>query len=352
MNTNDKYKKYNFLTNKVALSITEQNVNSISVSLVERRTRTHDDKKLKYGRQPAKGSLISFLEKNFQTNAYKVATFDGYIIPKNQQKVTRVLFCREYETQHSNSLSIEQILYQCTKQLLNDTDLIALYEFADKLKSAVDIIFVPYNFPRSTHEENLLEISLIKDIYNQKIKFSQVNIQGLRKHLEECGKRKTYKKMTFSPTKLEYYLANSEHDGKGVIAFPGDADGILFDKEMNIKCILEYKADTQNNNISEEKQDKYKDDSTRFEVLDDLVVSLKVPLIIVFWSDRHTNSKLIVRFQKESGKFSEYEKVINYVNNYQTLSSEIYTFILNSIDEIESGTYNFKKTPLNNKSQI
>jgi hypothetical protein len=103
--------------------------------------------------------------------------------------------------------------------------------------------------------------------------------------------------MEFACTKLEHYLANEKPEGQTVTyAFPGDLDGVLFDKNTgDVKAIVEYKADTYNKSLEAESSSRYGDDKTRFQVLDDIGLLLGVPVIYVFWSVHHNDAKLVIR---------------------------------------------------------
>ncbi|QKJ26178.1 hypothetical protein ACBT_0194 [Aliarcobacter cibarius] len=289
--------------------------------LYDRVTREHDNRE--YKRKPAKGDLILELEKIINLT-HKIIGFDGYIIPKNGSRVTLLLYCREYNQElvkDKELVALAQILFD---EMNKAIDFKIAIEFSKKLKCDLTCVFIPYNYPKDDEQAIEQEIILFPKINIEK-KVKRTNVDGLRLLLKNYEKRFTRKAVTFIPTKLEYYLANIPKD-QWKIAFPGDADGIFMDENYNVQAILEYKSDTQGRILEEESIQKYNADSTRFSVLDDFCKLLNVPLVVVFWSDTHSNTKITIR---NSVKGIENSLPIIKSNDYNSCAKKIYDVLLN-----------------------
>jgi len=292
--------------------------------LYQRITREHDNRK--YKRKPAKGNLIIKLENMINKSCYKVVEFDGYIIPIDGSKVTLLLYCREYN-RDLNSLKIEDLANLLFDELKKEVEFALSEKLTNIFDCSLACVFSPYDYPRDEQEAEEKDIIVFPYIEKKKI-LKKMNIKSFRNFLYDHKKRFTVKPLIFAPTKLEYYLSQLPYGQTKTIAFPGDADGIFMDEHYNILAILEYKSDTYGKNINEERQDKYKEDTTRFNVLDDLCKLLDVPLIIIFWSDTHTKSKIIVRNANNKKEIS----FIIESENYSYLATEIFD-TLNKLDD-------------------
>lgn len=186
------------------------------------------------------------------------------------------------------------------------------------------MLIVPYNYPTSKEESIERKIILFPHIETKRT-LIKMNTCDFQKFLKDNKKRYTTKSMTFACTKLEYFLSQIPQGKNNTIAFPGDADGILMDNRYNIIAILEYKSDTYGKVIENESRTKYKEDSTRYNVLDDLCKLLKVPLVIIFWSDTHTKTKITIRNAKSKKEVS----LILESDSYDDLAIKIKSEILN-----------------------
>ncbi len=255
-----------------------------------------------YSRNPAISDFLGLLEKTF-SNDFTLAKFDGYIVPTDGDCVTRLLFCREYTRRQSykdilrTGADCDIEAYQLTKELFAELDAWRTVFFSRETKAAIDFLFVPYGYPANEMEAESKLITIVRDIFGD-LTIDQMSVQDLRRYLESQRKRKTSKGLTFACTKLEHYLANVKSHGESLVtAFPGDVDGVLFDKDSgNLLAILEYKSDTINKPIVSESSSNYgNEDKTRLMVLDDICNILNLPLIFVFWSVHHTDAKVTVR---------------------------------------------------------
>ncbi len=289
--------------------------------LYERITREHDNRK--YKRKPAKGNLILELERIINST-HKIIGFDGYVIPKNGNRVTLLLYCREYNQELVKDTELADLARILFDEMDKEVDFNIARKFSKKLECDLSCVFTPYNYPKDDEDALKKEIILFPKINIEK-KVKRINVDGLRVLLKNYEKRATRKPVTFIPTRLEYYLANIPRD-QWKIAFPGDADGILMDENYNVQAILEYKSDTQGRILEEESIQKYTADSTRFSVLDDFCKLLDVPLVVVFWSDTHSNTKITIR---NSAKGIENSLPIIKSNDYSSCAKEIYDVLLN-----------------------
>ena len=289
--------------------------------LYERITREHDGG-IEY-RRPAKGALINHLENIIHSTKYSLIGFDGYIIPKDILEVTLLLFCREYDEEQLKNNSTEERAKALFDELKVELDFDLACEFAKQLNCNIACVFTPYDYPKNNVEVKEQNILLLPQINNKRTVKKQ-NVDEFREFLKDHKKRYSRKPVTFIPTKLEYYLANVA-DTEWKIAFPGDADGILMDEDYNVQAILEYKSDTQGNILKEEAIKKYEADSTRFNVLDDFCKLLNVPLIVIFWSDTHSNAKITIR---NSLKGIENSLPIIKSNDYYSCADKIYNVLI------------------------
>lgn len=329
--------KKNILTSKEFIKKLEidgiENTHN-DIELLERTPKDYSSNG-KCGREPAKGDLVTEIESYCVEHGIKLATFDGYIVPKkDSSRVSKLFFCREFSSIQQHGLITDDQYIKAVKLLIDDVDLVALQAFSEILNTTVDFVIVPKNYPKDKKTAQEKSIFIIKNILGEFSK-EKLNVNDFREYLKKSEKRLTTKSMTFSPTKLEYYLANVKRPAYSIVdkdtketvemdyAFPGDADGVLFDENMNPFCLLEYKSDTQNNNQNEENMNRYPVDATRFEVLEDLSNILKVPLVIIFWSDHHNNAKISWKLPTLAKGF---EKLIK-AENYEELAERIMAYI-------------------------
>jgi len=284
--------------------------------LYKRITREYDDRV--YKRKPAKGSLIIEFENIINNSDNLVVEFDGYIIPVDGSKVTLLFYCREYNRELSNTLELRDLANLLFTELKKEVDFDLAEKLANKFKCSLACVFSPYDYP--LNEKEVKEDKIIVFPYIEKKKVLKLmNIEKFRNLLLNHRKRTTKKPLVFASTKLEYYLAKIPLGQKTTIAFPGDADGILLDKNHNILAIFEYKSDTYGKNISEENILKYKEDVNKFRVLDDLCKMVSVPLVVIFWSDTHTKCKIIIRNSFNGKEIS----FILSANSYIDLASDL-----------------------------
>ncbi|MCA8448958.1 hypothetical protein [Burkholderia vietnamiensis] len=278
------------------------------IALTPRVTRSFDDRP----RKPAEGPFIGMLEASMMRGGtFTVSGVDGYIVPKNTSTVSRLLFLREfvrapwYEQDARVSgvdRNVEAIAL--TQQLLNEVvDADSTLHLSKLTGAPVDVVLTPRDYPRDANEARVPAITLVSDLFGeQSVRF--MNVDQFRDHLEACKKRPSRKALRFCPTKLEHALANTvrggaaKYDDQWTTAFPGDMDGILMSKDgahYKAAAVLEWKSDTEGYPIELESRNKYSNDGTRFNVLDDVCKVLNVPLVLVFWSTKHTDAKVVFR---------------------------------------------------------
>lgn len=288
--------------------------------LNKRTTRAHDARD--YKRKPAKGQLIVKLEEHIN-KTHLIIEFDGYIIPVDGKKVTLLLYCREYNAELVKDIDMKDLANKLYEELQKEVRFDLSLRLAAAFDCSLSCVFPPYNYPKNEKDANTKAIIVFPRIEKKK-SVLKMNIDSFKDFLLKHEKRYTTKSLTFAPTKLEYFLSQIPEGQRNTIAFPGDADGILMDKDYNIIAILEYKSDTYGKKINEESRTKYKDDTTRFNVLDDFCKLLKVPLVIIFWSDTHTKTKITIRNATNCKEVS----LILEENNYDDLSVSVSNVIL------------------------
>jgi len=278
------------------------------VLLYKRITREHDNRK--YTRKPAKGNLIIKLEKLIN-ETHLLIEFDGYIIPKNEKRVTLLLYCREYNTELVKDVEDKILAKKLFDELKKEVEFDIALKLSSLFKCSIACVFSPYDYPQNQEQSEESSIMLFPRI-EQKRSYIRANTQYIKSFFMQHEKRATTKNLTFACTKLEYFLSQIPEGQKNTIAFPGDADGVLMDNNYKIIAILEYKSDTQGRKLENESIHKYKVDTTKYNVLDDFCILLNVPLVIIFWSDTHTKTKIIVRNAENKKNISFILEAKNY----------------------------------------
>ncbi|HDR8994444.1 TPA: hypothetical protein QDB01_000321 [Burkholderia vietnamiensis] len=306
------------------------------IALCPRVTRSFDDRP----RKPAEGPFIGMLEAAMtKDGTHTVSGVDGYIVPKNTTTVSRLLFLREfvrapwYEQDVRMSgmdRSVEAIAL--TQQLLNEVvDSDSTLNLSKITGAPVDVVFTPRDYPRDASEARLPLITLVSDLFgDQGVRF--LNVDQFREHLEKQGKRQSRKGMIYAPSRLEHFLSNTvkggaqKYDDQWTTAFPGDMDGVLMRKDgQGVAAVFEYKSDSTGMPIEQESRNKYSNDATRFNVLDDVCKVLNAPLVLVFWSTLHTNAKVV--FRNATTGTEETPSVV-YASSYDEAAAKVGAMIL------------------------
>lgn len=276
------------------------------------------------GRQPARAAFVAKLEELLE-KTFGLAKFDGYVVPSGEDCVTRLLFCREYERSPDYLAKIQPSpdrlieAYALTRLLFGEISPTETYRFSQQLKAPVDLVFTPKGFPKNDEDAQKQRLTLVEDVFGSP-NVSLLNVPQLRERLKAQGKRETDKELTFACTKLEHYMAKSTQ-GKRVIAFPGDLDGaLLHSGSGKVLTLLEYKSDTKGADLATEAASKYASkDKTRFAVLDSLGRALTCNVGLLFWSDTHTNAKLVQR-DPRTGHEVEFEI---HASSYDDLAQKV-----------------------------
>lgn len=309
------------------------------ITLCPRITRSFDDRP----RKPAEGPFTDLLEAAMTRDAkHSIARFDGYVIPKTTPVVTRLLYAREYTKaawyeQEARISGVDRNVeaLALTTELLNTIDSDSALNVSRLTGAPVDVVLTPRDYPRDASESRLPLITLVTDLFgDQTIRF--LNVDQFRDHLVAQGKRATRKGMTFACTRLEMWLSNTvpggawKHDDQWTTAFPGDADAMLMGVnpttgDQDPICVFEYKSDVAGYPIEQESRNKYSNDGTRFNVLDDLCNVLNVPLALVFWSTQHRNAKVVFRNAKTG---TEETPSIVYAQTYEEAASKIGAIVM------------------------
>lgn len=269
------------------------------VSLRRREVRSFDPSRS----NPAGGDFVAVLEGEI-AKSHGLIQFDGYIVPKGKDKVTRLLFCREFDRERSylDILGMGGVIDRQIEALALSQELVKLIdvdrvvEFSRMIHAPVDFVFAPAGYPRDRREAENPNIIVVTDVYGDAL-VRRMNVAELRAHLEINGKRKTSKGLAYACTALEFHLAYVDSEDSLVTAWPGDLDGLMMSPDTSEPvAILEYKSDTRGIPLEAESKGRYKvADCTRFGVLDSVCRMLSVPLVLVFWSVHHADAKITVR---------------------------------------------------------
>lgn len=309
------------------------------IALTARVTRSFDNRP----RTAAEGPFIDLLESSMtHGGSHSVGHFDGYIVPKDEQVVTRLLFLREYQrapwyAQEALVSGVDRNVeaLALTAELLNTLDPDSALHFSRLTGAPVDVVLTPRDYPRDANDARLAHITLITDLFGEQgVRF--MNVDQFRDHLKANRKRSTRKGLGMGPTKLEWWLSNTmpggawKQDHEWTTAFPGDMDAVLMRKSTTtgadeVAAVIEYKSDTKGYPIETEAAGNYKNDATRFNVLDDVCTILNVPLVMVFWSTQHRNAKVV--FRNATTKNEESPKIV-YAATYEEAAQRVGALIL------------------------
>ena len=248
------------------------------------------------------------LERHIEAKGLAVVKFDGFVIPSKSPTVTRLFYCREFARSDSylNALGFtgpdrRVEAYALSRLLFTEVSATNAVHLSRVLNAPVDIVFSPGGYPDNSVAAQAPELIVVADVFGS----AQTRLMALeqfRDHLKSVGKRVSVKPLTLACTQLERYLSNEKQGGSPgrdgqyyKVNFPGDLDGALLRPDGSVAAIIEYKSDTIGASLSKEDLENYSADRTRLAVLDDLCLAANAPLEVVFWSDKHTNAKLVTR---------------------------------------------------------
>lgn len=189
------------------------------------------------------------------------------------------------------------------------------YKFLSKYNLSARYMIIKDNidFSKSNNSPIIVSCQLVENGIGEKIETYTINELNDMLIKNSGGKFTMKKKLTYSETRLEYFLSlNCEDTGA---LWPGDCDMILFDDEFNCKCILEFKKCTSFGNVKVEEQSfttyysKDKNKYTRIGILRDYLSNLSnetIPYIVVFYP---TNEENKLKIQSIGGSHKELKEL-------------------------------------------
>lgn len=181
---------------------------------------------------------------------YVFNEIDGYII--NEKGVNGVFI--KYESKKQTDISSKHAL-----ELINQN--LAALKLADLLKCPFRIMIWPEDYPNDYDIESKLICSIDNNGITKKINFKQLEdgIKVLRGFSFSNAKN-----LLTASSFVECYLANNTGN-----PWPGDLDGLLFDKQSNLfTALIEFKTHNIDSPTNNEYIGKYSEqDWRRFDVL-------------------------------------------------------------------------------------